>query len=139
MLTAALARHLDGLGLVTYGRDGTDCFLNDLPADPPEAVGLFAEPGTRAVRFRRPGVQVIVRAGAKGTANRARTGYELAQDILDVLDGTRGVTWGDGTPDAVRVAWCLANQSAPVDLGTDENGAHKWSVRFEVETAGEVH
>lgn len=136
MLTSALARHLDALGLGTYGRAGTDTFLETMPAAPEDALALFTQPGRKADRFRRPGVQVIVRAD--GTGGRAREGYERAQSILEALDGTARVLWGAGTPDAVRIAWCEAQQAAPVNLGDDDNGRPRWSVRFDVELAGEV-
>lgn len=138
MLSAALARHLDALDLVTFDAAGADCFLEDLPGDPADAVGIFAQAGPRAVLLRRPVVQVLVRADPNSATGRARTGFERAQAILDALDHTGHVTWGEGSPDAVRIAWCLAQQSSPVDIGTDDNGAPRWSVRFDVEVAGEV-
>ena len=136
MLTAALATHLDTIGLGVHGRDGADVFLEDLPHTPENAVGVYAQPGRKVGRFRRPGVQIIVRAD--GTGGRARAGYERAQDILEALDGTSHLAWGDGSGDAVRVAWCEALQAQPLSLGDDDNGRPRWSVRFDVELAGEV-
>lgn len=140
MLSAALARHLTTLGLVTFDADtGVDCFLEDLPLDPVAAVGIYSQSGSQPrnrERIRRPGLQIIVRGD--DTGGRARSGFERAHAIMVALDDTAHVTWADGTPDAARVAWCLALQSAPVDLGTDENGRPRWSVRFDVELASEV-
>lgn len=135
MLTAALAHYLDDQGLVTYGRTGADAFLEALPPDPVEAVGLYAEPGRKVDRFRRPSVQVIVRGTSTGA--RARTGHTRAQAILDALDVLTHTTWGAGTADEVRVAWCMSQQAGPVSIGDDDNGVPRWSVRFDVELAGE--
>lgn len=138
MLSAALARHLDALDLVTFDAPGADAFLEDLPSDPVDAVGIFTQAGPRPVLLRRPVVQVLVRADPNASTGRARTGFERAQAILEALDGTGHAVWGAGSVDEVRVAWCLAQQSSPVDIGVDENGAPRWSVRFDVEVAGEV-
>ena len=144
MLTAALARHLHASGLAQYDPDDPDdpdvettAFLEDLPAQPAAALGIYATGGNApsgAVGMRRPGVQVIVRGDRHN--GRARSGYEVAEAILEALDGSGHVVWGAGTPDAVRVAWCLAKQSAPINLGDDANGSPRWSVRFDVETNG---
>lgn len=136
MLTAALARRLAALGFGTYDTDDSTIFLEQLPGQPAAAIGVFADTGQPAVRFRRPGVQVLVRGD--GVNGRARSGYAVAQDILERLDGEGHVVWGEGSPDAVRVAWCLASQSQVVNLGDDDNGHPRWSVRFDVQLAGEV-
>lgn len=136
MLTAALAHYLDEQGLGVYGRAGTDVFLEHLPAEPVAAVGLYLEPGQRAGRFRRPGIQVIVRGTTDGS--RARTGYTRAVGILKALDVLTHTTWAEFTDDAVRVAWCMARQATPVSLGEDDDGVPRWSLRFDVELAGEV-
>lgn len=136
MLTAALAAHLDAIGLGVYGSADSNVFLETMPGTPEAAVGIYAQPGRKVGRFRRPGVQIIVRGN--GTGGRARSGYELAQQILVALDGTSHLTWGNGTDDEVRVAWCEALQAQPLSLGDDDNGSPRWSVRFDVELAGEV-
>lgn len=137
MLTAALAHHLatlDGLDLA-YEDDDTNVFLETLPANPLRAAGIFAMPGRKVAAMRRPGIQIITRGD--NTIGRARSGFELAEAIHDRLDGTGHVVWGEGTPDAVRVAWCEALQAQPISLGDDDNGQPRWSIRFDVELAGE--
>lgn len=137
MLTAAAARRLAVLlPWVKYGGPGTTAFLETLPPEPATAVGLFAEAGRAPDRFRRPAIQVLVR-GDNTPGNRARSGHALAMQVLDALDGDSHVTWAPGTDDEVRVAWCLSQQSGPVSLGDDDNGVPRWSVRFDVELAGE--
>lgn len=136
MLTSACAHRLAALGHGTYDAAGADLFLEDMPHAPENAAGLYAQPGRKVGQFRRPGVQIIVRSD--GSGGRARSGYERAAAILDALDGDSHVVWGEGTPDAVRVAWCEALQAGPVSLGNDDNDRPRWSVRFDVELAGEV-
>jgi hypothetical protein len=135
MLTAALAHYLDDQGLGVYGKPGTDMFLESLPPDPVEAVGIYAEPGSKSDRFRRPGVQIIVRGSVEG--GRARAGYARAASILDALDVLTHTTWAPFTDDEVRIAWCMARQAQPVSIGDDDNGVPRWSVRFDIELAGE--
>lgn len=137
MLSAAVARHLAALDLVRYGDDDTNCFLETLPAEPLTAVAIYTEAGGSVRPWARtPGVQIIVRTDPAAETGRARTGYEWARAILDALHGESHVVWGVDSPDAMSVAWCLSDQAEPFNLGDDENGAPKWSVRFRVETSG---
>ena len=127
MITTALARELDELGLVTYQADaaGGDVFVEeDLPPDPVDVVGLLSFGGAPAdvkLGYDMPNVQVIVRGGA-----HARVPYARAQAIYDALHGMHAHTLPDGT----YVVGCAADQSAPVRLGPDDSGRHRFSLNF---------
>lgn len=127
MITTALARELDARDLVDYqpNAGGGDVFVEeDLPPDPVDAVGLMSFGGAPAdvkLGYDMPNVQVIVRGGAD-----ARVPFARAQAIYDALHGLHAHTLPDGT----YVIGCAADQSAPVRLGPDESGRHRFSLNF---------
>lgn len=134
VLTAAIAHWLDAQGHGVYGRAGTNLFLEELPSSPVDAVsvGVKAAPGPDLSGYDRQGIQVVVRH--KTGNGRARPGYERAQQLRDALHGLRHTTLAEGTPDEVRVVWCLADDGGPTNLGDDGTGVPRWSLRFIVLT-----
>lgn len=138
MFVVALLRYLDSLGIVVYGRAGTDAFLNNLPDVPVDAVGAYARPGGAETDggngYDEPGAQFIIRGNHKGPAGR-RAGWDRARAIRDALHGLSAVRLAAGTPDEMWVVQVLATTSEPVDIGGDPDRRPRWSV----EVRGEVH
>lgn len=128
MHTAALARYLDSRGLVVFDATGADCFLEDLPPEPVNAVGVYTRqaPAGDLDPYVWTGAQLVVRAD--GSAGDAATGYARAEELRDELNGLRHVTLAPGTADEVRLIRCLALHDNPVGLGKDKAGYHRWSV-----------
>lgn len=139
MITRAFAHYLDGLGLLTYGRAGTDAFLEDLPDKPVASVGIYSRPGGAGTDgghgYDEPGVQFVVRGDPNDpdTPGRAASGYARAESIRKALHGLASVTLGEGTADAVWLVQCLATQSAPVNISDDADNRPKWSVEVRCE------
>lgn len=139
MFTAALLHYLDTLGLVTYGRTGTDAFLEDLPDLPVAAVAAFSRPGGAMTDgghgYDEPGAQFLVRGDHTdpATPGRARAGYQRAVAIRDALHGLSAVTMGKGTPDETYVVQMLATQSVPINIGDDPDNRPRWSVEVRAE------
>lgn len=135
MFAAALLRHLDSLGILVYGRPGTDGFLNALPDVPVDAVAAYGRPGGADTDgghgYDEPAAQFIVRGDHKTGGRRA--GYDRATAIRDALHGLSGVTIAAGTDDETYVVQCLATQSEPTDLGGDPDNRPRWSVPVRAE------
>lgn len=114
--TAAFARHLHVEGAVVFGEAGADCFLETLPLEPVDAVGVYDSPrgGDTFDRWGPLGVKLIVRAD--GSGGDAREGYERAADLRAILHGLSHETLAPGTPDELRMVWCKAQTRAPVSL-----------------------
>ncbi|MGJ0440072.1 minor capsid protein [Paenibacillus polysaccharolyticus] len=72
---------------------------------------------------RRPAVQVLVRAKSASKAD------QIARAVYDDLTNKREFKFGD-----TRVVHCLANQSAPIYLGKDENERTMYSLNFTLTT-----
>lgn len=138
MLTAAFARHLAALDPESFGTfDVADAtiHLDQLPDQPADAIGIFARPGPvddMLDGYDREAIQILVRRDP--APGRARTGYEVAKDIRDALNGLRHVTLAPDTPDEVRLVKCIADDSGPYNLGDDPNARPRWSLRFTTQT-----
>lgn len=134
MLTAAFARYLDAQSLVVFDRDGADCFVETLPAEPVDAVGLWSRPGPHAdlTELSRSGLQAVVRSTPD--TGRARAGYTRCVALRDALHGLRHVTLAPGTEDEARLISCIARTDEPVNLGDDTNGRPRWSITFDLQT-----
>lgn len=135
MLTAAIARYLADLDETVYGTfsttEASTIHLEELPEKPVDAIAVAFKtgpPDNTGDGYAREALQIIVRR--QNTAGRSRTGYDVARSIRDALDGLRYVTLAEGTDDEVRLCWCLADDSGPVNLGDDANGVPRWSLRF---------
>lgn len=134
MFTAAVLHYLDTLGLVTFGRAGTDAFLEGFPDQPVRAVAAFSRPGGVATAggwgYDEPSVQLLVRDTGPG---RARAGFERAARLRDALHGLASITLAPGTPDEVWVVQILATTSQPINLGDDKDDRPRWSITFDAE------
>lgn len=131
MLTAGLARHLAELGHGTYDEVGASIHLEELPAQPPDAVAVAFKPGpvdNAADGYERPSIQIVVRQTTG--QGRARRGYTKAAAIRDDLNGLTRTTLAAGTDDEVRLVWLLSDDNGPTNIGDDANGIPRWSLRF---------
>lgn len=137
MITAAILRHLDAAGLVTFGRTGNDAFLEDMPDKPVASVAAYSRPGGAETDggngYDEPGFQLIVRGDPGGGVGRARSGYTRAKAIRAALHGLSAVTLAPGTDDEVYLVQCLAVTSEPVNLGDDPDDRPRWTIDFRTE------
>lgn len=130
-LLVGLARYLDEKGIVVWkiGAGGT-IFLEDLPQaedSPAVMVGIYSTGGPEAdslLGYDAPNVQLIVR----GTLD-ARSALSKWDAIYNELHGLRNIILPDGT----YLVYCLAVQSAPVRMGPDQNGRHRFSLNLRTE------
>lgn len=128
-LLDGLARHLAGLGLVTYDPDGTcgDLFLETMPQVPDEAVVLTLYDGEQPdprLPYDTPRLQGRVRGGADPRVSRARCAA-----LYDELHGLGAVT----LPGGVLLLSCDALQSGPVSMGLDDSGRHEHVTNYAIE------
>lgn len=125
MLTAAVAIHLDQLGIVTYDPDaaGGDCFVDHQPSTPDAAVfvvptGAFDQATKNA--FDIPTFQIITR-GPRFAPLPSVARQAAIFDALTCLDGT---TIAAGTPHETYVIGLTPTGGArdnPISLGRDDN------------------
>ncbi|GHJ27000.1 hypothetical protein TPA0910_14330 [Streptomyces hygroscopicus subsp. sporocinereus] len=130
-LLDGLARHLDGLGLVTYdptGRTG-DLFVETMPPAPDAAVSLtlYDGPAPEArddAEQRR--LQLRVRGGPDPRVSRDR-----AEALYRALHGLAGVQLPDGT-------WLIlaAARGTPAPMGADSTGRHEHVANFDLDVSG---
>ncbi|HEU5032687.1 MAG TPA: minor capsid protein [Spirillospora sp.] len=131
MIAAAVAKYLAAAGLVTFDEAGADCFLEDLPPVPVDALAVHTEVRAAGLdSWGMAGVQLIARTD--GTGGRARSGYQQLMDAKDVLHGLRHTTLDPGGPDEVRVVLAVAQTEEPTDLGPDDNDRLRWSLGFDL-------
>lgn len=129
-LLDGLARHLQAKGLVTFETAGTggDCFVDNMPSQPDEAVVLSTyddgrEPDAK-LGYDEPRVQVRVRGTKDPRVSRTR-----CKQIYDELHGLGEVTLPDGTVLILSVAL----QNGPASIGADQLGRHEHVVNFRME------
>ncbi|MDT9688196.1 minor capsid protein [Streptomyces sp. P9(2023)] len=130
-LLDGLARFLAERGLVTYtsgGGEGEDCFLEDMPSSPDEAVALTiyddrVEPDS-LLPYDEPRVQLRVRGTTDPRVSRRRCAR-----IRSELHGLGSVTLPDGTELILSV--CI--QGAPASIGVDESRRHEHVANFRME------
>jgi hypothetical protein len=131
MLTAAVAKYLDTLGLVTFDAEGVtgDTFVDSMPSSPDEAVSISAtggQPTNSHDGYDMPVIQVRVR----GAKHDPRPPYLRARAIYEGLVGLHAVTLDEGGPDEVRVIRTIALQSDPAPIGVDDNDRHEFVTNF---------
>lgn len=132
MIAAAFAAELAALGAGTYNgagpAGGPPIHVEQTPATG-DYLAVYAEPiSSSDVTFdewRAVLIRVIVRVEDQATPNR--TPIDLAQTILDHLDGAESVTIAAGTPDELTVNYSWARDTHPIPLGPDDRGVPKWS------------
>lgn len=135
MITVAVARHLDQLGLVTFDETGAtgDAFHATMPASPNAAVAIM--PGQPSPQLTKaptdlPAVQILVR----GDPHDSRTPFDKAAAIYSALNVLDHTTLDAGGTDEVYVIGCTAAQSGPVWLGQDANRRHEFALNFDMRT-----
>lgn len=125
MLTAEIAAYIASLGIGTFSDTGGDIFLAGLPDTPDECIYIRSTGGPQSysgLPFDNPTVQIIVR-GENLTATEGK-----AQAIYNALHGYTGRLTEDGR----WIVSCLGMQSAPADIGKDQNGRIEYSLNFEL-------
>lgn len=136
MILDGLARHLHGLGIVTYTPTGVlsgvwPLAIETMPQDPDQVVVLtgYGGPGADSkLGYDTPRVQARVRGGSDPRTSRAK-----CKDIYDALHGL------DTTlPDGTLLILCLGLQSSPQSMGTDANNRHEHVINFECEIRNTV-
>lgn len=135
MIDTAIAKHLTTLELVTYDPDGADgdCFVGFMPSTPDAAVMIKLTGGLPQPSKEpddRPTVQILVR----GTRQDRQGALDWAVAILGALNCLDGVTLDEGGADEVYVVGLTAAQSAPIDIGKDDNDRHELSLNFDAYT-----
>ncbi|WP_243116896.1 minor capsid protein [Heliophilum fasciatum] len=99
-------------------------FANTFPATAGPNCGVVKVTGGRPVDDRanvgRPTFQILVRGTAPALAD------SKAWEIYDLLNGKRDFNVGN-----THVIFCIAQQAAPLFLGTDETGRVLYSLNFE--------
>ncbi|WP_370420335.1 minor capsid protein [Streptomyces sp. QH1-20] len=129
-LLDGMARHLHGLGLLTYDPTGTsgDTFVETMPPVPDEAVCLSlydAGPPDARNAYDVRALQVRVRGTADPRPSRRR-----CEAIYGALHGLAGMALPDGT-------WLIlaAARSTPAPMGTDSSGRHEHVVNLALDVA----
>ncbi|MEV8623410.1 minor capsid protein [Streptomyces sp. NPDC051079] len=129
-LLDGLARYLQERGLVTYDSTGAggDCFIEQMPSAPDEAVVLTvyddrSEPDS-LLPYDEPRVQVRVRGTTDPRISRRR-----CATIRSHLHGLGQVVLPDGT----NLILSIALQAAPASMGADENRRHEHVCNFRME------
>lgn len=131
MIAVAIAKYLTELAIVTYDETlpTADCFIDDMPPNPDEAVMLKSYGGASAsFKFAKdePRLQALVR----GTSN-PRVAEARAWQIYNALHGLLYTTMDPDGKDKVYVSRITAIDT-PHSIGVDENGRHEYSVNFDV-------
>jgi len=134
MLEIGLANYLDSQGVLTFDETGVsgNTFLNVLPAEPDEAVGIFGQGGPQpSPKFveQEGDIQFLVR----GTRD-PRVAENLAESIFNELQGLDHITLSNGT----KLISIKAIQSKPIHIDRDDNGRHKFSLNYRVRHEAET-
>jgi hypothetical protein len=129
ILAVALARYLDGLGLLDFDELGVtgDTFIAAVPAQPDEVV-ILTPSGGPAPDFRLGYDSPTLQLRYRGTRD-PRIALQRAESIYAALQSLGGVTLPDGT----YVTRCMALQSNPTFIGNDQNGRAEFTHNFEFE------
>jgi hypothetical protein len=129
-LTEGIARWLGAnvTGLSYSLTAGGNIFVDELPSDPDRCVAVFSQGGEEAdsaLPYDAPNVQIIVRGDSS-----PQWALDTWAAIYSKLHALRHVTLPGGT----ELVYALVQQSAPVRLGTDQNGRHEYSMNVRAET-----
>lgn len=129
----AVGRYLTNLGVLTLDEVGTggDTFLGAMPSSPDLAVMLKPTGGmglTNEDGYDEPTLQVMTR----GEPHDRPTPYDRITAIYNQLVGLRAIWLDPGGDAETYVVRVLAMQSAPADLGRDENERWRWSHNYQL-------
>ncbi|MCL4473562.1 MAG: minor capsid protein [Actinobacteria bacterium] len=130
MISVAVARFLDNLGVLIYDEAGIEgyCFTGPLPPEPDLAISIRQYGGTGDFQhgYDTPRVQVLVRAATNDEA------LTKATEIYTVLHALRYTTLDSGGDAEAYMVFCKA-LDLPSDIGIDENGRHQFTTNYEIE------
>lgn len=131
MISVALAKYLDAIGLVIYEplETGGDAFPEHLPDEPDEAVMLLSTggnstPAAATWGYDEPTLQLMVR----GAPNDPTTPQTRAVALYGALQGLRYTLLDEGGDDEVFVIVCSTFQTGPYNIGTDEKGRYRYTL-----------
>lgn len=106
----------------------TNLFIGKEPASPLDCVTIFDTPGlppqltfNRTERYEYPSIQIRVRNSSYAS------GWDLAQDIVDVLHGRAHETWNAAYYSAIICT------SGPALLDWDERGKARFIINFGIQ------
>lgn len=138
MFAAAIAHHLDSLGLVDYrpSAEGGDCFVEQLPSDPDSIVAVFGSGGAAQptrLAYDLPTFQIRTR-GPRFDPLASASRQAAIYDALVCLDGA---VLAAGTPHEIYVVGISPIQAArdnPVPLGLDTGQRPEHSLNYQATT-----
>ncbi len=127
--TDEIAEVIGGLTGLEYDPDDPtgNVFVDHMPSKPDRAVCVYATPGPEAdtrLPYDPAYFQIAVRSEAGGAWAVATWSA-----IYTKLHGLRNTTLPGGT----YLAFCIATQSSPFRLGTDENGRPSYTGNYRTE------
>lgn len=130
-IETAVGRYLTTRGVCSLDEGGVtgDTFLGNMPSEPDLAIMLKPTGGmalANELEYDEPTLQVMVRAAQYDRS----TARQRLSDIYGELVGLRAVTLDPGGSEEVYVVRVLALQSAPADLGLDDNERPQFSQNF---------
>lgn len=130
-LTKEVALFLHGQNLLKFDESGLtgNTFIQSLPDQPNESVAIFSTGGPEADRENVYGystIQILIRT----IPHDPRLGEEKAQSIIDALNGFNSEQLVIGGHYIVDL---YALQSAPNNIGKDENDRYEYSQNFMIE------
>lgn len=136
LLTRQIAIYLSnrGIGRFEEGGTGGNIFINAMPAQPNEAIAIFATGGPTIDprnEYANRAIQVLIRTAA----NDPRPGETMAQSVIDALKGFNTGYLAAGGNYIVDIE---ASQDGPNNIGQDENGRYEFSQNFIVQLRKET-
>lgn len=131
-IETAVARHLNAQGIVAFDESGVagNTFLYALPSQPDVAVLINPTGGVgtsdNEEGYDTPTLQVITR----GAIHDPTGPHLLALAIYAELAGLHKMTLDEGGTEEVWLVNCLPLQSAPANLGRDDNERYQFSQNY---------
>lgn len=128
-LLDGIARHLDGLNLLSYDPDGVtgDTFIETTPSSPDEAITLTVYGGPESdskLGWDEVSLQVRTRGGTDPRPSRQKCAA-----IRDELHGLGPLVLPGGT----FLQLAIAIQAAPAYMGQDTAGRHEHVCNFRMD------
>jgi hypothetical protein len=129
MLSAELAQWLDDNGFGTYDAAGITgiVFLENQPESPDTCITIYSTGGYQGdvkTALKRPTLQLHVRGGSD-----PNTAFDLAESIHSALHAQTQTVFIAGG-ETIHEIVCA--QSAPIRLGPDGNGRHRYTINLEL-------
>lgn len=122
MLVAAIAQYLQ---VQSLGTVDTNIYYEYLPPSPDLITAIFSNGGDSSsskLPMDNPSIQIRVRGLTVSAA------YNRIAAIYNVLQGLRNVALNDGT----QVISCQAVQSAPINIGKDEQNRFEYTQTYDL-------